>query len=143
MASWLNKPRLCERCRMKFVAANVSVDRKWELFRPTGNASVKDRGKLCDTPSDPSLEFDTFEYMRRRLTNAFIEGGHDALEAAKIALYVVQGVRHVPKLLRIFTVEKPPTLDEILDALGPVLDETPALEKARQLLLQLDNEDQA
>lgn len=104
---------------------------------------AKDRGRICNTPTDPSLEFDTFEYMRQRLTDAFVEGGHDALEAAKIALYVVEGVHHVPKLLRIFTVEKSPTLDEVLDALGPVLDEAPVLEKAKQLLLHLDDEDQA
>lgn len=103
---------------------------------------AKDRGKICDTPTDPSLEFDTFEYMRDKLTDAFIEGGHAPLEAAKIALYVVQGVRHVPKLLRVFTAEKTPTRDEIVEALGLVLDETPALEKAKRLLLHLDEEDQ-
>jgi hypothetical protein len=90
---------------------------------------AKERGKIFDTPTDPSLEFDTFEYMRSRLTDAFVEGGHAPIEDAKIALYVVQSVRHVPKLLRLFTVEKTPTLDEILDALGPVLDEAPTLEK--------------
>ena len=102
----------------------------------------KKRGNICDTPTDPSLEFDTFEYMRSKLTEALVEGGRAPLEAAKIALYVVQGVRHVPKLLRVFTVEKPPTPDEISDALGPVLDEATALEKARRLLLHLDEEDQ-
>lgn len=104
---------------------------------------AKERGEICDTPTDPSLEFDTFEYMRSRLTDAFVEGGHEPLEAAKIALYVVQGVRHVPKLLRLFTVEKTPTLDEILDALGPVLDEAPTLGKAKRLLLHLDEEEQS
>jgi hypothetical protein len=103
----------------------------------------KDSDKISNTPTDPSLEFDTFEYMRSKLTDVFVEGGHAPLEAAKIALYVVQGVRNVPKLLRVFTVEKSPTRDEIIDALGPVLDEAPALEKAKQLLLHLDDEDQA
>ena len=102
----------------------------------------KKRGNICDTPTDPSLEFDTFEYMRSKLTDAFVEEGHAPLEAARIALYVVQGVRNVPKLLRVFTIEKPPTLDEISDALGPVLDEAHALEKARRLLLHLDEEEQ-
>jgi hypothetical protein len=101
----------------------------------------KSRGTVCDTPTDPSLEFDTFEYMRSRLAEAFVEGGYAPLEAAKIALYVVQGVRHVPKLLRVFTVEKTPTQTEILDALGPVLDEAPALDKAKRLLLHLDQEE--
>ena len=102
----------------------------------------RERGNICDTPTDPSLEFDTFEYMRSRLTDALVEAGREPLEAAKIALYVVQGVRHVPKLLRVFTVEKAPTPDEITAALGPVLDEAPALEKARRLLLRLDQEEQ-
>ena len=124
-------------------------DDLWERIRAIRRArgvesvKAKDRGKICDTPTDPSLEFDTFEYMRSKLTDAFIEGGHDPLKAAKIALYVVQGVRHVPKLLRVFTVEKSPTRDEILDALGPVLDEMPALEKAKRLLFHLDEEDQS
>jgi hypothetical protein len=104
---------------------------------------AEDRSKICDTPTDPSLEFDTFEYMRDKLTDALVEGGFAPLEAAKIALYVVQGVRHVPKLLRVFTVEKSPTRDEILEALGHVLDETPALEKAKRLLLHLEEEEQS
>ena len=79
--------------------------------------------------------------MRGKLTDAFVEGGHAPLEAAKIALYVVLGVRHVPKLLRVFTAGESPSRDEILDALDPVLDETPALEKAKRLLLHLDEED--
>jgi len=102
----------------------------------------RERGNICDTPTDPSLEFDTFEYMRSRLTDALVEGGREPLEAAKIALYVVQGVRNVPKLLRVFTAEKSPAADEISDALGPVLDEAPSLEKAKRLLLHLDQEDQ-
>jgi hypothetical protein len=106
--------------------------------------SVKGREKrnICDTPTDPSLEFDTFEYMRSKLTDALVGAGREPLEAAKIALYAVRGVRNVPKLLRVFTVEKPPAPDEILDALSPVLDEAHALEKARRLLLCLDEKDQ-
>jgi hypothetical protein len=80
--------------------------------------------------------------MRSRLADVFVEEGHAPLEAAQIALYVVQGVRNVPKLLRVFTVEKAPTRDEILSALSPVLDEAPALEKAKRLLLHLDEEEQ-
>jgi len=105
---------------------------------------VKERKKsnICDTPTDPSLEFDTFEYMRSKLTDALVGSGREQLEAAKIALYVVQGVRNVPKLLRAFAAGKTPAPSEILDALGPILDEADALEKARRLLLHLDQEDQ-
>jgi hypothetical protein len=49
-------------------------------------------------------------------------------------------VRHVPKLLRVFTAEESPARGEILSALSPVLDEAPALDKARRLLLHLDEE---
>ena len=80
--------------------------------------------------------------MRRKLTGALVEAGHAPLGAAKIALYVVQGVRHVPKLLRVFTADASPTRVEILEAPGPVLDDTPALEKAKRLLLHLDAEEQ-
>lgn len=100
--------------------------------------SEKGASKNTAMPTDPSLEFDTFEYMRSKLTDVFVSGGHGPLEAAQIALYVVQGVRNVPKLLRIFTIEQSPSHEEILDALGSVLDEAPALSKAKRMLLHLD-----
>ena len=91
--------------------------------------------------TDPSLEFDMFEKVRRKLAEIFVGGGHAPLEAEKIALYVVQGVRNVPKLLKIMIGAGPPrTHEEVLDALGLVLDEAPALEKAKRLLLRLDVE---
>ena len=102
----------------------------------------REKRNICDTPTDPSLEFDTFEYLRGRLTDALVGGGREPLEAAKIALYVVQGLRNVPKLLRVFSLDKPPAPDELMEALGSVLDEAPALEKARRLLLRIEQEDQ-
>jgi len=86
--------------------------------------------------TDPSLEFDVFETARIRLVEVFIRGGHDSVEAERIALYVVQGLRRVPKLLNVLTRIKAPAQNEILDALGPVLDETPALDKAKRMLLR-------
>ena len=100
-----------------------------------------DEEELWGAITDPSLEFDMFENVRRKLAEIFVGGGHAPLEAEKIALYVVQGVRNVPKLLKIMTRAGPPrTHEEILDALGLVLDEAPALVKAKRLLLRLDVE---
>lgn len=92
--------------------------------------------------TDPSLEFDVFETARVRLVEVFVRGGHDSVRAERIALYVVQGLRRVPKLLNVLTRIKAPAQDEILDALGPVLDEAPALEKAKRMLLRADQEEE-
>lgn len=92
------------------------------------------------TITDPSLEFDTFEMARQRLIEAFTQGGHQPLEAERIALYVIQGLRPVPKLLNVLTRTKGPSQDEVLDALGPVLDEMIALLKAKRILLHLDED---
>ena len=85
--------------------------------------------------TDPSLEFDIFEMVRRRLVQAFMTGGRERLEAEKIAVYVVEGLQHVPKFLNVLTKVEAPTQDEILDALGPVLDEAGVLDKAKHMLL--------
>ena len=88
--------------------------------------------------TDPSLEFDVFELARQRLVEVFISGGHERLEAEKIALYVIEGLCHVPKLLNMLTRIKAPARDEILEALGPVLDDAVALDKAKLMLLHRD-----
>lgn len=90
--------------------------------------------------TDPSLEFDIFEMARQRLVEVFIAGGHELIEAEKIALYVVAGLRPVPRLLQVLTRIKTPTRAEILEALGPVLDEAIALDKAKRILLHMDAE---
>ncbi|MGI9106375.1 MAG: hypothetical protein ACR2G4_09015 [Pyrinomonadaceae bacterium] len=58
-----------------------------------------------------------------------------AEETAPLALYVVQGVRHVPRLLKVLDEPNTATNAEIIEALAPLLDEAMALEKARRLLL--------
>ena len=88
--------------------------------------------------TDPSLEFDVFEMARQRLVEVFIGQGHERLEAERIAVYVIEGLQHVPKLLNVLTRIKLPEQTEILEALGPVLDESGALDKARRMLLQED-----
>ena len=42
---------------------------------------------------DTSSEFDMFEDVRRKLTEIFLRGGRELIEAERIALYIVQGVR--------------------------------------------------
>lgn len=101
-------------------------------------ANTSGKKAIINAITDPSLEFDVFEMARQRLVRVFSDGGHEPLEAEKIALYVVEGLRHVPKLLNVLTRIKAPSQDEILDALGPVLDEAIALDKAKLMLLRVD-----
>ena len=48
----------------------------------------------------------------------------------------------MPKLLNVLTRIKAPSQDEILVALGPVLDEAVALDKAKLMLLRVDEDDE-
>jgi hypothetical protein len=91
---------------------------------------------------DTSLEFDLFEDVRRKLVEVFVEEGHARLDAEKIALYIVQGVRDVPKLLTAVTEGEGHTHAEVLLTIRAVLENASALEKARNLLLGLGDEDQ-
>ena len=88
---------------------------------------------------DPSIEFDMFEDVRRNLVEVLTSKGHDRIEAERISLYVVQGVREVPKLLT--TLARGKTSEAgILDLLRKVLDNATALSKARAILLGLDDQ---
>jgi hypothetical protein len=89
---------------------------------------------------DTSLEFDMFEDIRRKLVEVFIRGGRTRLEAEKIALYIVQGVRDVPKLLTTLTESEDDA--EMLQVLSGFLDDATALDKARMILLDLDHQDE-
>ena len=87
---------------------------------------------------DPSREFDMFEDARRRLARVFEGQGHDPLEAERAALYVVQGVREVPRLIAALTHGDKPD-EVILGNLQKVFEGTMALAKARAVLAGLDN----
>ncbi len=93
---------------------------------------------MIDDPS-PSLEFDRFEDIRRVLADVLTAQGHDLIEAEKIALYVVEGMRDVSKLTSLLADTKRSKQEEILYTLRRVLDNAQAFEKARALLL--GNED--
>ena len=89
---------------------------------------------------DTSLEFDMFEDIRRKLVEVFVRGGRDRIEAEKLALYIVQGVRDVPKLLTVLTEEERDA--RLLQALLSFLEDATALDKARKILLGLDHQDE-
>lgn len=87
---------------------------------------------------DNSLEFDMFENVRHNLTGVLVREGRDPIEAERISLYVVQGIREVPKLLTALLKGNKPDTQVLLALLG-VLDNAPALEKAKVILLGLDD----
>ena len=89
---------------------------------------------------DTSLEFDMFEDARQRLVAVLIEQGRDRLEAEKIALYVIQGLRDMPKLITMLSETRSHSPTKIIEALNIVLDNANALEKARALLLEENDE---
>ena len=93
------------------------------------------------TPTDPSLEYDLYEMVRLRLAETLKRRGYDPIEAERAALYMVEVSRPVANFLKVMTRIKPPEDEEIVSAMGKVLDELPALEKARLLLLKTEGGD--
>jgi hypothetical protein len=90
---------------------------------------------------DNSLEFDMFEDMRRRLVEVLVSEGRERLDAEKIALYIVQGMREMPKFVKMLSESRSHPRAKILSTLRLVLENASALEKARILLLGLDEAD--
>jgi len=101
--------------------------------------SESDPPQVRCTPTDPSIEFDVFELVRLRLVEALVEGGYEALEAERIALYAVGGARPVSRLLKLATGARPSSHAEVIEALTLFLDEAHELEKARRILLRLED----
>lgn len=85
---------------------------------------------------DTSLEFDMFEDARQRLVGVLIAQGRQRLEAEKIALYVVQGLREMPKLIGMLSEPASHSPAKILETLYLVLDNASALDKAKALILE-------
>ncbi|HEX8707870.1 MAG TPA: hypothetical protein VF723_06370 [Pyrinomonadaceae bacterium] len=83
---------------------------------------------------DNSLEFDMFEDARRRLVEVLVSEGRERLEAEKIALYVVQGLREMPKFIKLLSESRSHPRRDILHTLKTLLGNASALEKARELL---------
>ncbi|HWS99244.1 MAG TPA: hypothetical protein VN256_03155 [Pyrinomonadaceae bacterium] len=89
---------------------------------------------------DNSLEFDMFEDVRRRLVEVLVTEGRERLDAEKIALYVVQGMREMPRLLKILSESRSHPRAEIIASLELVLENASALGKAREMLLIPQND---
>jgi hypothetical protein len=92
---------------------------------------------------DTSLEFDMFEDMRRRLVEVLVSEGRERLDAEKIALYVVQGLREMPKLVKLLSESRSHPRAEIISTLKLMLENASALEKAREMLLGLEADEQS
>ena len=89
---------------------------------------------------DNSLEFDMFEDVRRRLVEVLVTEGRERIDAEKIALYVVQGLREMPRLVKMLSESRSHPRAEILASLMLMLENAGALEKARELLLVPQND---
>ncbi len=87
---------------------------------------------------ESSLEFDMFEEVRLTLTRVLTHQGREPVEAERIAFYVVQGIRQVPKLLTVLSrgLVKEAEVRQLLDV---VLENAAALGKARAMLLGSDD----
>lgn len=88
---------------------------------------------------DSSMEFDMFEQARRHLVEALIHDGRTSVDAERISLYVIQGVRGIPRLLASLADAKPNNHKATIDALNGVLENSLALDKVREMLL-IDDE---
>ena len=88
---------------------------------------------------DSSMEFDLFEDVRCKLAEVMVREGYQPLEAERISLYVIQGVRGVPKLLSALTESVPHP--RTLDLLHNVLNNAAALNKAKNILMRLEADD--
>ncbi|MGB8510021.1 MAG: hypothetical protein WCD76_16705 [Pyrinomonadaceae bacterium] len=91
-------------------------------------------------PDESSMEFDLFEDVRRSLSRALTDGERDPVEAERIAFYVVQGIRDVPKLLTALANATAKDAMEIRALLDLVLDNAASLERARAILLGQDEQ---
>lgn len=87
---------------------------------------------------DNSLEFDMFEDARRRLVEVLVSEGRERLDSEKIALYLVQGLREMPRFVKMLSESRSHSRAEILSTLALVLENATALEKARVMLRELD-----
>lgn len=88
-------------------------------------------------PDESSMEFDMFEEVRLTLRRVLTNEGRDPVEAERIAFYIVQGIRDVPKLLTALAGMSARD-SEIRSLLNNVLENAAALTRARAILLGED-----
>lgn len=85
---------------------------------------------------DSSIEFDLYEDARQHLTEFLEKEGHKQLEAERIAFYIIQGVRGIPKLLSLLNQPKTCPPLQIHAALKGVFDNLGLLNKASMMLTE-------
>lgn len=83
---------------------------------------------------DSSIEFDLFEDARQKLTQFLESEGHNQLEAERIAFYIIQGVRGVPKLLSLLNQKDECPSSHLRTALAGFVNNISLLNKANLLL---------
>jgi len=88
---------------------------------------------------DSSMEFDLFEDARRTLAEFFMSEGRAPIEAERIASYIIQGVRGVPKLLTALNDVELQDREQVRSALSSVLDNASAFGKAKSTILGIDD----
>lgn len=89
---------------------------------------------------ESSMEFDLFEDVRRTLSNILTTDERDPVEAERVAFYVVQGIRDVPKFLTAVANATPQDAAEVRNLLNVILDNAALLERARMILLGQDDQ---
>ncbi len=92
---------------------------------------------------DTSLEFDMFEDARQRLVMVLVGDGHARIEAEKIALYVIQGLRDMPRFLTMLSDVASYSPAEVIETLHRVLGNANALARAKELMLEFNDADHA
>ena len=86
---------------------------------------------------NPKTEFDWFEGVQNKLTDAFLKDGRTPSESRELGFLMAQGVRDVPSLLRLLEEPDRHSNDEVMDAVHDVLSNRSALiEVARMLSLE-------
>lgn len=83
---------------------------------------------------DSSIEFDLYEDARQHLTEFLEKDGHEQLEAERIAFYIIQGVRGIPKLISLLNQTEQCSSLQLRAALNGVFDNLNLLNKAQIIL---------
>ncbi len=87
---------------------------------------------------DNSIEFDMYEEIRRKLSQHLINQGKSMIDAERIALYTVQGIRAMPKLMTVLSQTSVYQDAQISQALRDMLEGALPLTKARAILISED-----
>lgn len=90
---------------------------------------------------DSSIEFDMYEEIRRKLSEYLIGQGKSMIDAERIALYTVQGIQAVPKLLTVLSQTSVHRNAQISAALRDTLEGAIPLSKARAIFFSEDDEE--